>query len=177
MRPPGDRGGRPVSAASGGPSGALPRVVMNRGAIEAAIPHRAPFLFLDAVVERAPGALTATWRVPEDAPWFAGHFPGQPVLPGVLISEHVFQAAAVLIALEAGGLPADAVPVLTKIEAARFRRVVRPGESLATTVQIEERLGPAWYVAGAVTCAGAPVLKLRCTLSAVSPGPRREEGA
>ena len=55
---------------------------MNRAEIEAAIPHRDPFLFLDTIVEHMDDGLTASWRVPADADWFRGHYPGQPVTPG-----------------------------------------------------------------------------------------------
>ena len=152
--------------------------VMNRAAIQDAIPHRDPFLFLDAIVEASETDVTSLWRVPEDAPWFQGHFPGRPILPGVLISEHVFQTAAVLISRNLAGFAAeDGVPVLTKIEAARFRRMVRPGDTLTTTVHVEERLGPAWYMSGVVQCDGQTVVKLRCTLSASEALARATGGA
>ena len=96
-----------------------------------------------------------------------GFAPGRPILPGVLISEHVFQAAAVLISRQLQGFAAqDGVPVLTKIEAARFRRMVEPGETLVTDIRVEERLGPAWYMSGHVQCDDKTVVKLRYTLSA-----------
>lgn len=159
-------------------AGTVQTVVMNRAAIEDAIPHREPFLFLDAVTEAADESLTATWRVPEDAPWFKGHFPGRPILPGVLISEHVFQAAAVLISRALKGFSAeDGVPVLTKIEAARFRRMVTPGQTLTTRVSVEDRLGPAWYMSGVVRSDGHTVVKLRCTLSASEALARATGGA
>lgn len=156
----------------------LNTVALNRAAIQDAIPHRDPFLFLDAIQTVSKSDLTATWRVPEDAPWFQGHFPGRPILPGVLISEHVFQAAAVLISRNLEGFAAeDGVPVLTKIEAARFRRMVTPGETLTTEVHVEERLGPAWYMSAVVRCDGQTVVKLRCTLSASEALARATGGA
>jgi len=140
---------------------------MNRAEIEAAIPHRAPFLFVDEIVERGDEGLVSAWRVPTDASWFAGHFPGEPVTPGVILSEHAFQSAAVFVSLELGGFSADdGVPVLTKIEGARFKRIVRPGETVSTTVRVTERLGPAWYFSAKTTCAGQTVANLRFVLSA-----------
>ena len=70
---------------------------MSRAEIEAAIPHREPFLFLDRIVERSVEGLVSSWRVPADASWFEGHYPGEPVTPGGIISEHVFQSAAVFV--------------------------------------------------------------------------------
>ena len=139
---------------------------MNRAEIEAAIPHRAPFLFLDRVVERSQDALVCEWTVPPDADWFRGHYPGKPVTPGALLSEHVFQAAALMISLTLGGLAKDeGVPVLTRIADARFRRMVLPGETLTTRVEVDERVGPAWYCKGRTTCGGATVLRIRFALT------------
>jgi 3-hydroxymyristoyl/3-hydroxydecanoyl-(acyl carrier protein) dehydratase len=153
---------------------------MNRAAIEAAIPHRAPFLFLDAIVEHDPDAsdgapgvsdaerwLLAEWTVPANGAWFAGHFPGQPVTPGVLLAEHAFQAAAVLISRALGGFSAaDGVPVVTRIADARYRRRVAPGETLRTRVEVEERVGPAWYLRARVACGTASVATFRFVLTA-----------
>lgn len=155
-----------------------PTDTADRRAIEAAIPHRAPFLLLDRIVE-GPGAsaLTATdgvgaslvseWRVPPDAEWVAGHYPGQPVLPGALLSEHVFQSGAVLVSHLLGGFAqADGIPVLVKIEAARFRRVVRPGETVRTKVAVVERVGPAWILTGHSSVGESSALRVRFVLSA-----------
>ncbi len=138
-----------------------------RAAIEAAIPHRAPFLFVDRIVDRSEGGIQCEWRVPPDASWFEGHYPGMPVTPGVILSEHVFQCAALFVSHALGGFSEDdGVPVLTKIENARFKRMVAPGERLQTKVTLGERLGPAWYMRGKVLCDGATVLNIRFVLSA-----------
>lgn len=138
-----------------------------RRAIEAAIPHRDPFLFVDRVVEEGDRHLVSSWRVPPDGSWFRGHYPGQPILPGALLSEHVFQTAALHVSHALGGLSAaDGVPVLTKIEQARFRRVVRPGDTLSTRVDVDERVGPAWYFSGRVSLDGKKVAHLRFVLTA-----------
>ena len=153
-------------------------ILMNRPAIEAAIPHRDPFLFLDAIVEADEGSLCAIWRTPENADWVKGHFPGRPVVPGVLVSEHVFQACAVLISRNLKGFSAeDGIPVLTKIEQARFRSMVIPGDTLTTNVKVDERLGPAWYMSAVVTCGSKTVVKLRCVLSASEALARATGGA
>ena len=149
---------------------------MSRAAIEAAIPHRPPFLFVDAVVEESDEGLVASWRVPPDAEWFKGHYPGQPVTPGALISEHVFQCAAVWISHQLQGFDAgDGVPVLTKIADARFRRMVLPGETLTTTVRLEEKVGPAWYMRGDVRCGDEKVLRISYVLTATDAAARAVE--
>lgn len=140
-------------------------VALDRAAIEARIPHRAPFLFVDRVLERAPERLVTEWDVRADLPAFAGHYPGRPILPGVLISEFAFQSAAILFADEGH---AAGVPVLTKIEHARFRKIVQPGETLRAAVEAVERLGDARWVEARVTSAGARVLDIRFTVALVS---------
>lgn len=146
-----------------------------RAEIEAWLPHREPFLFLDRIValepEAAAPALTAEWRVPENADFFRGHYPGNPITPGVILCEHAFQAAAVLLCQRGAvfGATRD-VPVLARIEKARFRRLVRPGETLTTRVVLAETVGPASFLEGKSSVAGATVLELRCVLSRAGGG-------
>ncbi len=138
-----------------------------RSEIEARIPHREPFLFVDRIVQETERSIDAEWDVPADGSWFAGHYPGNPVLPGVLISEHVFQVAALFVSQRLEGFDeAAGVPVLTKIEKARFRRIVRTAETLCTNVKVDERVGPAWFMSGRVLCDEAVVLRISFVLSA-----------
>ncbi len=154
------------------PSPTSSPVALDRAAIETSLPHREPFLFLDAAELTGEGEsarLTATWRVPPDADWFRGHYPGAPVLPGVLICEHAMQAAALLVARALGALQPEAgLPVVARLEDARFRRMVRPGENLETEVQLVERIGPAWRLKARVRCEGARCVELVCVLSAAA---------
>ncbi|MCK6448638.1 MAG: beta-hydroxyacyl-ACP dehydratase [Planctomycetes bacterium] len=142
---------------------------MERAEIEALIPHRAPFLFVDRVIERTHDGLVTEWRVDEQAFFFRGHYPGFPLLPGVLICEAAVQAGAVLAALE----PRDAtapgqVPVLVKLGEARFRRMVRPGETLRFAVTLDERIGPARLMTARVTSAGKNVARVGFTVAVTS---------
>ncbi len=146
----------------------------SRAEIEALIPHREPFLFVDRIVERDADRIATEWDVPVDLPAFRGHYPGQPVLPGVLISEFVFQSAACLFASGADARVASrtdarvasgTVPVLTRIEDARFRRVVRPGDRLRADVEVVERVGPARFCKAIVTCGVETVLRVRFTVA------------
>jgi len=99
--------------------------------IAAMLPHRYPFLLIDRVIEFEPGKrATAIKNVTINEPFFQGHFPGHPVMPGVLIIEAMAQAAGVMIKLAA---PASGRPVvfyLVKVDNARFSRVVVPGDQL-----------------------------------------------
>lgn len=141
--------------------------MMDLAQIQAAIPHRDPFLFLNRIIDGGEEFLVGSWDVPVDADWFRGHFPGQPVLPGVLISEHAFQVAAVLIARTVGGYTEDdGVTILTRIESAKYRRMVKGGETLTTRVELVERVGPAWRMKATVkTDEGAKVAQLAFILT------------
>lgn len=121
------------------------------------IPHRPPFLWLDRVVEVGEAAIRAEKTLPQDLDVFRGHYPDYPLMPGVLLCEAVFQAGAVLLGEllrqepEAGG---GAVPVLTRILGARFKREVRPGDRLDIRAALVERMGPAWMMKGSVRVGG-----------------------
>ena len=79
----------------------IPTPPFGRDTIASILPHRDPFLLLDEVVELEPGTrVSASYRVPEDGWWFAGHFPERPVMPGVLIVEAMAQTGAVAVLAE-----------------------------------------------------------------------------
>ncbi|MED5399108.1 MAG: 3-hydroxyacyl-ACP dehydratase FabZ family protein [Planctomycetota bacterium] len=139
-------------------------VVLDRAAIESLIPHREPFLWLDEVVELTETLVRARKRVPEDLPVFAGHYPEFPVLPGVLLCEAAFQAGAVLIAA-GGDIPDGLVPVVTRQQETRFRRMVRPGDVLDIEAGLDETLGGAWFLTGKVSVDGQVAVRLQfaCT--------------
>lgn len=128
--------------------------------IFARIPHRPPFLWLDRVLELSGDTIRAEKVVPEDLELFQGHYPEYPLMPGVLLCEAVFQAGALLIgelmrqdpalAERAGG----SVPVLTRILGAKFKREVRPGDTLDISATLVERIGPAWLLKGKVRVGG-----------------------
>ena len=100
--------------------------------IMAMLPHRYPFLLVDRVVALEPHKrLTAIKNVTINEPFFQGHFPGHPVMPGVLIIEALAQASGVLTQLSDGGPSVDKpVYYLVKVDKARFSRIVVPGDQL-----------------------------------------------
>ena len=132
----------------------------HREEIEARIPHRAPFLFVDRIVEQTEDTIITEWTVSPELDAFRGHYPGNPLLPGVLSAEFCFQSAALLFSDPGADAPTGGVPVLTKIEDARYKRMVRPGETITARLELTEKLGPARYMRGQVRCGDELVLRI-----------------
>ena len=104
--------------------------------IQKLVPHRYPFLLIDRVIERVPGErVVALKNVTINEPFFQGHFPGQPVMPGVLIVEAIAQTALILISDDAAE---DKIPLFMGIDKARFRRQVVPGDQLKIEVTLTQ---------------------------------------
>jgi 3-hydroxyacyl-[acyl-carrier-protein] dehydratase len=139
------------------------------------IPHRPPFLFLDEILARDSRHITAVKTLRPDEPYLAGHYPGRPIMPGVLICECVFQAGAALLSGR-GGLDSQKVPVLTKIQNARFRRPVLPGARLVIEVDIAEEIGPALILKGTVSVDGLNVLRTEFVVAMADVGDESDIG-
>lgn len=134
------------------------------------IPHRDPFLWIDEVTSVTETSLSARKLVPADLDVFRGHYPGQPVLPGVLLCEAALQAGAVLIANRKNGASLDnRVPLVTRINNVKFRQMVRPGDALEIEVRLSERLAEAYFLSAKIRVADktAAQLEFVCTLAPV----------
>jgi 3-hydroxyacyl-[acyl-carrier-protein] dehydratase len=126
----------------------------------ALLPHRPPFRFVDGVDACDPaGTVRAHYKVTGDEPFLAGHFPGNPVFPGVLQLEALAQAGA--IALLADPRYANKLPLFGGVEDARFRRIVRPGDRLDLEVEIERLSARGGWGQGVATVAGAECCRAR----------------
>lgn len=102
---------------------------------EDVLPHRAPFLFVDAVTALEPGiSATGIWRLSGDEFFFAGHFPGRPTLPGVLMCEAIAQVGAIAVLTDPRF--AGKLPLFGGLDSARFRRQVGPGDTLELSVSL-----------------------------------------
>jgi 3-hydroxyacyl-[acyl-carrier-protein] dehydratase len=116
-------------------------VPFGRDTIESILPHREPFLLLDEVLELDPGRrVVARREVRGEDPWFAGHFPERPVMPGVLIVEAMAQAGAVAVLIEEENR--GKIAFFAGIDDCRFKRIVSPGDVLTLTCEIDSVRGP-----------------------------------
>jgi len=114
---------------------------IGREEIEAILPHRDPFLLLDEVIELEPGKrVVARKQVRDDEFWTQGHFPGRPVMPGVLIVEAMAQAGAVAVLSEEENR--GKIALFAGIDGVRFKRIVEPGDELELTCELETVRGP-----------------------------------
>jgi 3-hydroxyacyl-[acyl-carrier-protein] dehydratase len=105
--------------------------------IQKLLPHRYPFLLVDRVVSIEPGKqLRAYKNVSVNEPFFEGHFPGHPVMPGVLVLEALAQASAILAYRSTGFDPSQKVTYLMAIDGAKFRRPTVPGDRLELEVEV-----------------------------------------
>jgi len=123
--------------------------------IQEMIPHRYPFLMIDKVVEVVPNqSAVGIKNVTINEPYFTGHFPQRPVMPGVLIIEAMAQTAAVLVVQTLGRESEGKLVYFMSVENARFRRPVLPGDTLHVRVTKQRNRGSVWKFDGEATVEG-----------------------
>lgn len=134
------------------------------------IPHRPPFLFVDEIVELRENGATCSRTLRADEFFYAGHYPENPITPGVLLCESVFQTGAIYLAkkLQADGTDAAAkTPVLCRIEEAKFKNMVFPGDTITIEVSFVEKLQDFYFMSGKVLKEGKVVLTIRYALALI----------
>lgn len=114
------------------------------------IPQRPPFLLLDGIIDETEGRVTTFKQLTGSEDWFKGHFPGNPVMPGVLMCEAVFQTGAYLMARRGEASEAGKTAVVTRIQGAKFKNMAKPGDKLMITVDFIEMLANAAFMKGKV---------------------------
>ena len=135
------------------------------------LPHRYPFVLVDRVVSLELGKeIVAIKNVSVNEPYFPGHFPYHPVMPGVLIVEAMAQAAAILSFKTMDTKPSDdSVYYFAGIDSARFKKPVSPGDQIVLNVKIDRILKGIWKYTGVATVDGAVVAEaqMMCILKAI----------
>ena len=125
------------------------KIVLDTGDLKRLLPHRAPFLFIEKLTDIVPNQSATGYKaVGYNEPFFAGHFPDHPVMPGVLIIEALAQTAGAMVMYSLNLDKGNRVVYFMTIEKARFRRPVRPGDMLRMNVRALRRRGPVWRFSG-----------------------------
>ena len=135
---------------------------MDVGQIMQLLPHRYPFLLIDRITECIPGeSVTAIKNVTFNEPFFQGHFPGNPVMPGVLIIEVMAQAGGILSYLSTGERDPRPLYYLVGVDDARFRRPVSAGDTLVVKVEVDNEKRGIWRFACNATVDGRRTVSAR----------------
>ncbi len=126
--------------------------------IQRTLPHRYPFLLVDRITEFVPGQRMVGFKnVTINEPFFMGHFPGHPIMPGVLILEALAQVSAILAYKSEALDPEKQIAYLMAIDGAKFRRPVVPGDRLQLEVEVLKHKGPIWKQKGTAVVDGQKV--------------------
>lgn len=139
-------------------------------AVYESIPHREPFLFIDEILEVNAEKAVCKRLIRKEEPQFAGHYPGNPIMPGVLLCEAVFQTGAVYLMHKFtanGENVAGKTPVLSRISEAKFKQMVKPGDEIVIEVTPLETLGMFHFLKGKILKENKVVMTVECALALV----------
>lgn len=133
--------------------------------IREAIPHRPPMLLVDKVVERTEKRIVCEKTFHQDEFFFQGHYPDKPLVPGVILCESAMQAGAILLSQFVDGN--SGVPVATRMNDVKFRRMVHPCDTVELTVELKERLADAFFLQARVLLQGKVAVRFdfACTVT------------
>jgi 3-hydroxyacyl-[acyl-carrier-protein] dehydratase len=125
------------------------------------IPHRPPFLFVDRVIEESEDTIKTEKKIDPKEPFFEGHYPGNPIMPGVLIFESIFQAGAIMMGKRIAN--EGRIPVLTRVNNIKLKHAVHPGDTMQIEVTLKDLISTAAYMSGKATVKGKTVVTLEFT--------------
>lgn len=126
------------------------------------IPHRAPFLWVDKIISFTGDTIITEKVIPADLDVFTGHYPGNPLMPGVLLCEAIFQSGALLIGkmTKSQDFNLPTLPVLTRIKNAKFKRNVLPGDTVRIKVQLTESISSVSFFKGNMKVKGKTAVQV-----------------
>lgn len=127
------------------------------------IPQRAPFLFVDKITALEEKKISTSLTLTGNEDFFKGHFPGNPIMPGVLLQEALFQSGAALMA----GMANSGLGVVTRVQNAKFKNMVRPGDTLEMEVELIDSISNASYMKGSTKVNGKIVLVIEFTVASI----------
>ena len=131
--------------------------------IKKRIPQREPFLFVDKILSEEENKIITGLTLTGEEDFFKGHFPGNPIMPGVLLQEALFQTGALLMSKKSGG----GLGVVTRVQNAKFKNMVRPLDELVMEVELIEQVSNASYMKGKTTVNGKVVLVIEFAVASV----------
>lgn len=139
---------------------------IDTASIHAAIPHRPPMLLIDEIVELTASTIACRKTFHADEFFVQGHFPGFPLVPGVILCECGMQAGAILLS-KLNAAATGLVPVATRLDGVKFKQMVRPGDTIDIAVTLNEVVSNAYFLTAKITVAGklAARLDFACTLA------------
>ena len=132
-----------------------------------AIPHRSPMLLVDEIVERSDERIVCRKIIREDEFFLQGHYPDFPIVPGVILCEVGMQAGAILLSrLVADG---EGVPIATRLNDVKFKKMVKSGDTVESEVVLDERLAGTFFLSAKLTVGGKLVARFSFACSMASP--------
>ncbi|MBC7538183.1 MAG: 3-hydroxyacyl-ACP dehydratase FabZ [Bacteriovorax sp.] len=127
------------------------------------IPQRPPFLFVDKITGLEEKKISTSLTLTGEEDFFKGHFPGNPIMPGVLLQEALFQSGAALMAGKAGA----GLGVVTRVQNAKFKNMVHPGDTLEMEVELIDSISNASYMKGSTRVNGKVVLVIEFAVASI----------
>lgn len=133
--------------------------------ILAAIPHRPPMLLVDEIVSQGEQCIVCSKTFRDGEYFFQGHYPDYPLVPGVILCEAAMQAGAILLSRFAQ--EGEGVPVATRLNEVKFKKMIRPGDTIRMEVDLTERLSNTFFLSAKVTCDGKVAVRFdfACTMA------------
>ncbi|MCR5183408.1 MAG: beta-hydroxyacyl-ACP dehydratase [Opitutales bacterium] len=142
------------------------------------IPHRPPFLFVDRVVEQKERGIVCARKFDGNEDFYKGHYPNAPLTPGVLLCESVFQTAAVYLVKKARAAGTadfeNRTPVLCRVENAKFKSMVFPGDEIFIEVSEIDELSGFYHMSGTVKTARGVALQIKFAITMLDKEPARQ---
>jgi 3-hydroxyacyl-[acyl-carrier-protein] dehydratase len=136
--------------------------------ITSLIPHRPPFLWVDTVITSTETTIQTEKTFSKTLDIYEGHYPGNPITPGVILCESVFQSGALLMAqmITSDSSGQERIPVLTRINNAKFKRSVHPGDTVVIKVELKETISSVYFFKGSLKVKGktAVLVDFACSL-------------